>query len=61
MVVSLGRNEYIGTPEDLDALSSPREHTVISPGFENKSKPLEKPETKPSQTGHEPPEPKSKD
>jgi hypothetical protein len=61
MVVSLGRNAYIGTPEDLDALGIPRAHTVISPGFENKSKPPDKSETKPSQTGPEPPEPKPKD
>ena len=61
MVVSLGRNEYIGTPEDLDALGIPRAHTVISPGFGNKSKPPDKSETKPSQTGSEPPEPKSKE
>ena len=45
MVVSpLGKNEYIGTPEDLDALGIPRSHTVISSG--RPSKPSPKPETK---------------
>jgi hypothetical protein len=61
MVVSLGRNAYIGTPEDLDALGIPREHTVISPGFGNKFKLPDRRETKPSRTGPETPEPKSKD
>ena len=46
VVTPLGHNAYIGTPEDLDALGIPREHTVISPGFGNKSKPSPKPETK---------------
>jgi hypothetical protein len=36
---------YWGTPEDLDRLGVPRSHTVISPGFANKSKPSPKPET----------------
>jgi hypothetical protein len=61
MVVSLGRNAYIGTPADLDALGIPREHTVISPGFENKSKPPRQVRDKASQTGPEPPEPKPED
>ena len=47
-ITLLGKHEYIGTPEDLDALGIPREHTVISPGFGNKSRPPDKPETKPS-------------
>ena len=61
VVFPLSKNEYIGTPEDLDTLGIPREYTVISPGFGNKSKLPDKSETKPSQTGPEPPEPKPKD
>jgi hypothetical protein len=57
----LGPNDYLGEPEDLDRLGIPRSHTVISHGFGNKSKPPQKPETKPSPAGPEPPAPKSKD
>jgi len=54
-------NHRWGTPEDLDALGIPREHTVTSPGFGPKSKPPQEPETKPSPAGLETPEPKSED
>jgi hypothetical protein len=52
-------NWYLGEPEDLEALGIPRSHTVISPGFGNKSKPPQKPETKPSPAGAETPRPNS--
>jgi len=44
VVTPLGRHQYIGTPEDLDELGIPQEHTVISPGFGHPSKPSPKPE-----------------
>ena len=44
VVTPLRRNEYIGTPEGLDALGIPQEHMVISPGFGHPSKPSTKPE-----------------
>src|SRR5215467_15557242 len=44
-VSPLDENQYIGTPEDLDELGIPREHTVISPGFGQQSKPSDKSET----------------
>ena len=43
-VSPLDENQYIGTPEDLDALGIPRSHTVISSGRPSKLSP--KPETK---------------
>jgi hypothetical protein len=39
VITPLGRHNYIGTPEDLDELGIPQEHTVISPGFGHPSKP----------------------
>ena len=48
-------HEYIGTPEDMDALGIPRSHTVISPGFGPESKPPQKPDTKDSETEPKPP------
>jgi hypothetical protein len=39
VITPLDEHEYLGTPEDLDALGIPREHTVISPGFGHRSKP----------------------
>jgi hypothetical protein len=46
VITPLGRHAYIGTPEDLDELGIPQEHTVISPGFGHPSKPPTKPEPK---------------
>jgi hypothetical protein len=53
--LDLPPNMYRMTLEDLDRLGIPRSHSVISPGFGNKSKTPPEPETKDSQTGQEPP------